>query len=239
MATQRGANTKDPTWRVKRVIPAGAPAEGVTRPAEPVTTPPQKVEAPKPKTEKPVQPAKPVHPTTSASEAQRQIDALRHQVQQLSAQIARRNSNGPRAQDQPTLQTLAQAVHKLLQDANRPSDDQLSVIASQRYHAERRKKEEAEVARHLEWDARMAAARQETTECCSCGEHRGIRFIETVERLNTDGSLDIIQDIILADNVCPMRWWFTLSKLAFNKGELSAFTAQNPFSQYIVSYSLP
>jgi hypothetical protein len=70
----------------------------------------------------------------------------------------------------------------------------------------------------------LSGCRQEITPVCKCGQHRGIRF------LNSEGKA--------IDEMCPQAWWIAQSRLAFEDGRLSQFAKSTPLDKYIRAYKL-
>lgn len=60
---------------------------------------------------------------------------------------------------------------------------------------------------------------------CTCGKHKGLNFKEK------DGS------IVLA-NVCPVSWWVSSSRLAYNRGEeeYSKFLRETPLEKFLEAF---
>ena len=96
-------------------------------------------------------------------------------------------------------------------------------------HKIHRQKEVHRSANHLRY---MVHCKQEPTMMCPCGEHAGIRFTDEHSK-NPDGSMRIV-----AENVCPRDWYVSLSRLAFEEGNLSEFLKQNKLGDYLARYKL-
>lgn len=98
--------------------------------------------------------------------------------------------------------------------------DRRAVRLDQEAHERRTK----EVLRNLAFIDKLIHAEQQTVDRCTCGRHRGIRFIYHGETL--------------LDNACPVDWWLSQSRYAYNMGTLPTFTTTYPFSEYVDAYSV-
>jgi hypothetical protein len=75
--------------------------------------------------------------------------------------------------------------------------------------------------RNVEYIRYLDVCRREFTALCSCGKHKGIRFIDQATQR------------VVEDNMCPTIWYIKKSRLAFAEGTLREFNASSKAADII------
>jgi hypothetical protein len=70
----------------------------------------------------------------------------------------------------------------------------------------------------------LERCKQTVTDRCPCGQHKGIRF------LDKDGNI--------IEERCPKSWWVSLSRIAYEDGNLSGFVESTPMETFLKLYGV-
>lgn len=77
-----------------------------------------------------------------------------------------------------------------------------------------------DISRRAEYIRKLDSMKKVIVDKCSCGEHKGIRFVDE------NGS-------IAEDAMCPRDWWIYKSRLAFIDGTFDEFVESTPLEVYL------
>lgn len=91
------------------------------------------------------------------------------------------------------------------------------------FYAWRKGAERAQYERNARRDEMLEGCSQVVVDTCSCGKHKGIRFVDKNEKV--------------VEELCPLNWWVTQSKLAYRAGTLGSFVSSTPLDKYLKQYA--
>jgi hypothetical protein len=155
-----------------------------------------------------------------------QYSSLATQVQKL-LKIVRYDEKEARVAEQKSSAELLQAVAANTELVSvvlqRMEEQQKDPLISNFYPIEKERRTK-EVKENLKYVHFLSTLQQETTPVCSCGKHHGIRFIDSEGNVVTE--------------CCPVEWWVSQSRLAYEDGNLSGFITSTPLDKYIAPYRL-
>ncbi len=86
--------------------------------------------------------------------------------------------------------------------------------------------------------ARLATLEREKTPLCPCGKHQGIRLVEEVVQGPWEEGQAETERVVVEENICPVEFWLTLSRLAYTDGLLAAFNREAPLAGFLSEYRL-
>lgn len=119
---------------------------------------------------------------------------------------------------------LTDAVNQMLEETGKDPVQELTKTSNALYHSMKFAQAQ-KVRQNVDHRRRLSKCRLTKTEVCPCGEHYGIMFTDD------DG-------IVLENNVCPLNWWVTMSRLAYIDGVYSQFLENVPLADYLAAYKL-
>ena len=154
------------------------------------------------------------------------IEYLTRQLTNLDIQVARLNRLAKGKMPEPTPQ------EKALIQAIEVNTDSLDLLISQlgrerrdgSYFQRERVRRVMHTGQTLKYYQGLAALKQQKTDLCPCGEHRGIEFI------NKEGGR--------VDHLCPKHWWLMQTWMSKEDGTLVAFLNSTPLKFYLSMYAL-
>lgn len=157
-----------------------------------------------------------IHLEKAVSDLGRQVERV-HRVVRIDERESAVAESRSRSELIEAVSSNTDAVHGLL--AALHTEQELDG-----YYWREKRRRTTEAGKRTEHVRSLAKAKKKVGGVCSCGKHKGIQF------LDREGNI--------LEERCPVSWWVSLSRLAYEDEKLDAFLKSTPLEKYIRLYKL-